>query len=170
MGQGLSLHRELLPDDYAAALQKLTDRVEPFSAAAVQAEIEASFGRPVGELFDSPQLAPQGPLLAAHLVDAYLRQLIVEGVFHGDPHPGNLFVLADGRICFHDFGLIGYLDRSTRLNLVAFMLAFVRQDSDWLLDAYLDLGMLAAAADRAALRGGIEALMQDYAGKPLCDW
>lgn len=298
IGQGLSLHRELLPDDYVAALQKLQDHVEPFDARAAQAEIEASFGRPVGQLFasfdpqplaagsiaqvhtasmpdgrrviikvrrpgirrqvredlrlmrwfvrsvllvapwlrpvrplelidelahnlrreldfrqeagniarfvqmfqgsgsvfipavvddlysewvivqemsrgrriDAPQFMSQGPMLASHLVDAYLRQLVVEGVFHGDPHPGNLFVLEDGRICFHDFGLVGYLDKTTRLNLVAFMLAFVQQDSDWLLDAYLDLGMLAATADRAAWRAGIEELMQDHARKPLRDW
>lgn len=298
LGQGLSLHRELLPDDYAAALAKLHDHVEPFDAEAARAEVESSFGRTVGELFssfdaqplaagsiaqvhgatmhdgrrvivkvrrpgirrqvledvrilrwfaasvlwvmpwlrelrplelidelsrnlrkeidfrqeaasisrfvqmfagsatvyipgvvdelytdwvivqemspgqriDAPQFAPQGPTLAAHLVDAYLHQLITEGLFHGDPHPGNLFVREDGRICFHDFGLVGYLDRATRLNLVAFMLAFLQRDSEWLLDAHMDLGMLAVAADRAMLRSGIEELMQEHARKPLRDW
>lgn len=298
LGQGLSLHRELLPDDYVEALQKLQDHVEAFGADAARSEIEASFGRPVGELFasfearplaagsvaqvhaatmhdgrrvivkvrrpgirrqvqedlrilrwfvisvlwvlpglrpvrplelidelgrnlrkeidfrqeaasiarfaqmfegspivyvpgvvddlytewvivqamspgrriDAPEFAARGAALASNLVDAYLRQLITEGVFHGDPHPGNLFVLDDGRICFHDFGLIGHLDRATRRNLVASMLAFVRQDSDWLLDAYVDLGLVAAVTDRAVLRSGIDELIQEYARKPLRDW
>lgn len=92
------------------------------------------------------------------------------GVFHGDPHPGNLFVLADGRICMHDFGLVGFLDKATRLNLAAFMRAFTEQDGDWLLDAYLDLGLLGGRPDRARFRAGLEEMIQDYARLPLRDW
>lgn len=95
------------------------------------------------------------PRLARLLVEAYLRQFFGEGAFHGDPHPGNLLVLADGRVCLHDFGLVGFLDRDARLNLVAFMLAFARQDADWLLDAFLDLGLLAGEVDRRSLRAGL---------------
>lgn len=51
LGQGLSLHRELLPDDRVAALHKLHDRVAPFPAEQAAAEIEASCGRPVSQLF-----------------------------------------------------------------------------------------------------------------------
>src|SRR5574340_1053904 len=51
LGQGLALHRELLPDDYANVLEKLTDRVAPFPGEVAIAEIEASFGRPLAELF-----------------------------------------------------------------------------------------------------------------------
>lgn len=298
LGQGLSLHRELLPDDYVAALQKLHDRVEPFPFEHARAEVEASFGRPLEELFaqfqptalaagsiaqahcatipdgrvvivkvrrpgirrqveedirilrwfvrsavwllpglratkplelvdeiarnlhkeidfrqeahnitrftemfrgsptvfvpgvvddlytdwvivqemspgrriDDPAFLPQGPRLAANLVEAYLHQFFVEGVFHGDPHPGNLFVLDDGRICFHDFGLVGFLDRRTRMGLIAFMMAFVEQDGDWLVDAYLDLGILGGRLDREEFRSGMEELVQDYARKPLQDW
>lgn len=298
LGQGLALHRELLPDQYVAALGKLHDRVEPFPGDLAKTEIEASFGRPLAELFaefdaqpfaagsiaqvhrarlhdgqtvivkvrrpgikhqleedirisrwfvksvlwgwptarrvqplelidelacnlrreidfrqeaaniarfvevfrdsptvyvpgvigelysewvivqemspgwriDDPKSQAHGPELAKHLVDAYLHQLFVVGIFHGDPHPGNLFVLEDGRICFHDFGLVGFLDRATRTNLIAFMLAFVQQDGDWLLDAYLDLGMLGGKPDRAEFRAEMEELIQDYARKPLKDW
>ncbi len=99
-----------------------------------------------------------------------MYQFFVVGVFHGDPHPGNLFVLPDGRICLHDFGLIGFLDQATRANLVAFMQAFVRQDGDWLLDAYLDLGILDGKLNRAVFRSGLEELIQDYARMPLRDW
>lgn len=92
------------------------------------------------------------------------------GVFHGDPHPGNLFVLDDGRICFHDFGLVGFLDRGTRTNLVAFMQAFVQQDGEWLLDTYLELGILGGAPNQVEFRAGLEEIIQDYSCKPLKDW
>lgn len=298
LGQGLSLHRELLPDDYVIALQKLHDSVAAFPFEQAAAEVEASFGRPLTELFlkfepqplaagsiaqvhratltdgrvvivkvrrpgvrrqvnddirllrgflksvlwlspalravrpmeivdelarnlhkeldfreeakniarfgemfhesatvyvpavvdelytewvvvqelspgrriDDAAFLHQGERLAANLVEAYMRQFFVEGMFHGDPHPGNLFVLEDGRICFHDFGLVGFLDRRTRMALVAFMMAFVQQDGDWLVDAYLDLGMLGGKLDRVEFRAGMEEVVQDYGRKPLSDW
>ncbi|MEO8008785.1 MAG: AarF/ABC1/UbiB kinase family protein, partial [Betaproteobacteria bacterium] len=72
-----------------------------------------------GYRIDDPQVRERGPLLAQTFVDAYLKQFFSVGVFHGDPHPGNLFIMRDGRICFHDFGLVGYLDHNTRRNLCA---------------------------------------------------
>ena len=73
--------------------------------------------RSAGRRIDDPALAAEGPRLAQNFVDAYLHQIFVLGVFHGDPHPGNLFITAEGRICFHDFGLVGFLDRATRRKL-----------------------------------------------------
>ena len=297
LGQGLSLHREFLPDDYVLELQRLQDHVEPFDAALARSEVERSLGpidqvfasfdaqpfaagsiaqvhhaampdgrsvvvkirRPgirrtmeqdvrilrwfirsvlwlipaarrlqpydlvdelarnlareidlrqetmnnkrFGEIFrgspeitvpevigglhtewvmvqemvtgrriDDPALAAQGPRLARALVEAYLWMFFHEGVFHADPHPGNLIVREDGRICLHDFGLVGFLDRGTRLNLVAFMLAFSQQDADWVLDAFLDLGVLAGHIDRQELRIGQEEIISDYARRPLGEW
>lgn len=123
-----------------------------------------------GMRVDDPQLRAAGPKLAQAFVDAYLKQFFVAGVFHGDPHPGNLFIMPDGRICFHDFGLIGVLDHKTRRNLGAFMQAFVLQDAEWLLDAALDLGVLAPDVDRAETSARLEELLQDYVQLPLREW
>ncbi|WP_292580530.1 AarF/UbiB family protein, partial [Mesorhizobium sp. 65-26] len=110
------------------------------------------------------------PRLAQNFVDAYLHQIFVLGVFHGDPHPGNLFVTQDKRICFHDFGLIGFLDRAARRKLAAFTIAFIRQDADWLLDAAIDLGVLGGEMDRGEFRRGLAEIIADYAALPLKDW
>ncbi|VAW74604.1 ABC1 family protein [hydrothermal vent metagenome] len=138
---------------------------EAFSTESVLVQ-ECSHGRRV----DDPTIGADGPRLAKNFVDAYLHQFFILGLFHGDPHPGNLFVMDDGRICFHDFGLVGFMDRETRRNLAAFMQAFVRQDADWLLDAYLDLGVLASDLDEVTYRAGLEKLLDDYARLPLKDW
>lgn len=111
-----------------------------------------------------------GPRLAQVLVDAYLHQFFVVGLFHGDPHPGNLFVMPDGRFCFHDFGLVGYLDGHTRRALALFLQAFVHQDAVWMLDAAIDLGLLGGALDRPAFVRGIGEILADYAALPLEDW
>lgn len=138
---------------------------EEFSTDSVLVQ-ECSGGRRV----DDPAIREDGPRLAKNFVDAYLHQFFILGLFHGDPHPGNLFIMDDGRICFHDFGLVGFMDRETRRNLAAFMQAFVRQDADWLLDSYLDLGVLAGDLDVATYRAGLEKLLDDYARLPLKDW
>lgn len=70
---------------------------------------------------DDPGIKESGPQLAQIFVEAYLHQFFVMGVFHGNPHPGNLFITENNRICFHDFGIVGFLDQSTRNNLAALM-------------------------------------------------
>lgn len=123
-----------------------------------------------GHRIDDPVLVDDGPRLANVMVDAFVYQFFVAGSFHGDPHPGNLFVMTDGKICLHDFGLIGFLDRSTRISLASFMQAFAQQDADWLLDASLDLGLLAGSMQRQKFKAELDRLTQEYARKPLKDW
>jgi ubiquinone biosynthesis protein len=123
-----------------------------------------------GVRIDDPSLAPDGPRLARVFVEAYLQQIFVMGAFHGDPHPGNLFIMPDGRICFHDFGLIGILDRPTRRKLAAFTVAFIQQDADWLLDTAIDLGVLGGTMDRAVFRRGLAEIIADFSARPFKEW
>ena len=87
--------------------------------------------------------APAREASARRLVDSFVTQFFEHGLFHGDPHPGNLFVMADGRICFHDFGIVGRLDRRLRRALTAFALAFAVKVPlvpfhTWLADAHTE--------------------------------
>ena len=123
-----------------------------------------------GRRIDDPAIAADGPRLAENFVEAYLHQIFVLGIFHADPHPGNLFITNDGRICFHDFGLAGLLDRSTRRKLAAFTAAFMRQDAEWLLDAAIDVGVLGGEMDRAQFQRGLADIISDYAAMPIKEW
>ncbi len=127
---------------------------------------ERSPGRPV----DGPAVQAAGPRLAAGLLDAYLRQIFVLGVFHAEPHPGNLFVLPDGGLCFHDLGLVGELDRASRRDLGVFLLAFAERDADWALDAAISLGLLGGPLDRAEFRRGVSAIIAELSSVPIADW
>jgi ubiquinone biosynthesis protein len=111
-----------------------------------------------------------GAAAAGKLVDSYIVQIFRDGFFHGDPHPGNVFVMDDGRICLHDFGIVGRVDRSMRRALVAFALAFVEQDADWVVDAWLDLGLVGEGTDRAVFVPVVRTLVADCAEHPLKDW
>jgi ubiquinone biosynthesis protein len=59
---------------------------------------------------------------------AYIKQIFVDGFFHGDPHQGNLFVLKGNRVGLIDFGAIGYLDDDTRDKVGLFYMALMKQD------------------------------------------
>jgi ubiquinone biosynthesis protein len=123
-----------------------------------------------GRSIEDPSVLQDGPRIAGVLVDFYLEQLLKTGLFHGDPHPGNLFVMEDGRICFHDFGLVGHLDRTTRRNLGTFLQAFVQQDAGWMFDAAIALSLIDPQAERALFVQGIEEILSDYSSLPLKDW
>lgn len=123
-----------------------------------------------GRLLGDPSLTSEGHRLAETLVEFYLHQFFVVGVFHGDPHPGNLFFTDEGSICFHDFGLVGQLDRETRRELAMFIQAFAHQDANWMLDSAARLGLLETGESREAVVRGLEEILADYAGLPLRDW
>lgn len=98
-----------------------------------------------------------------------LRQVFREGLFHADPHPGNLFVLPDGRLCLHDFGMIGELDDAMRESLTALLEATVAGDPRAATDAYLDLGIVGPDVDRAALERDLGELLRKIRERPLAE-
>jgi ubiquinone biosynthesis protein len=77
--------------------------------------------------------------LARALLASMLRQILVDGVFHADPHPGNVLVLTDGRLGLLDFGLVGRLDASVRGALQRLLLAMDRGDPLAASDALLEV-------------------------------
>lgn len=105
--------------------------------------------------------------LAEPVAALVLRQVFQEGLFHADPHPGNLFVLPDGRLCLHDFGMIGELDESMREALTALLEAVVAGDARAATDAYLDLGVVGPDVDRAALQRDLGGLLAKIRERPL---
>lgn len=80
-------------------------------------------GRKITELSPLRHLEIDGVALAEELFQAYLKQILVDGFFHADPHPGNVFVTADGRIALLDLGMVGRIQPSLQDHLLRLMLA-----------------------------------------------
>ena len=139
--------------------------IEPYAAPAVLVQ-EFSVGTPISAEFGTET----GAVVARQLLDAYLHQLFVAGVFHGDPHPGNLFLMPDGRLCFHDFGLIGYLDPAARRSLALMIEAVSYSEAEGAMDAALALGFLTPPIDRREYTRSISEMLDELSSLPLSQW
>lgn len=95
-------------------------------------------------------------LLAIRCVNIWLRMVFEDASFHADPHPGNLFVEADGRIALIDFGMVGIVDDKMRQNLGIAFKAMMDRDPEALADALMDLGAVPPTGARAEYRLGAE--------------
>jgi ubiquinone biosynthesis protein len=100
--------------------------------------------------------------LAAELMRLFLTQVFEHGVFHADPHAGNVFVLDDGRLCFHDFGALGLLNPRDKENLRQLFLAVIARDPAWLADIYLAMGGVEGAVDHAAFVRDLGKALETY--------
>ena len=95
-------------------------------------------GRPLAAI-DAGMPADMRAALARSLLDCLLREVMLEGTFHADPHPGNVLLLADGRLGLLDFGSVGRIDQGLRSALQRLLLALDRGDPAGLADALLEV-------------------------------
>ena len=99
--------------------------------------------------------------------DLLFHQVFIHGFYHADPHPGNLLVLADGRICFLDFGMMGRLDRSSRDWFTDIFLAVVSQDEIKVADLLLRMTHGHNLVNRSNLEREIAGMIDQYLFRPL---
>ncbi|HUR95437.1 MAG TPA: AarF/UbiB family protein [Gemmatimonadales bacterium] len=93
------------------------------------------------------------------VVDAYIKMMLEDGVFHADPHAGNLLVDPQGRLVLLDFGMVLQVERETRRRLVETVLAAARQDVDGVINGFYELGILDPDVDRGTVRDAAQSLM-----------
>jgi ubiquinone biosynthesis protein len=109
------------------------------------------------------------PRLIDILVKVMLQMILEEGLFHADPHPGNVFVLPDGRLCLLDFGMTDELDESMRESLTLLLEAIVKVDTRLATDAYLEMAVGSEKVNRAALSMDIKAVLYEIHRSNLAD-
>ena len=93
------------------------------------------------------------------LVELYLKMMLEDGVFHADPHAGNLLVDPAGRVVLLDFGMVLEVERETRRRLIQTVLAAARQDVDGVINGFYELGILDPDVDRGTVRDAAQSLM-----------
>ena len=108
-------------------------------------------------------------ILTARGADLVLKQIFVQGFFHADPHPGNIFVLSENVICLLDFGMTGIVDRQTREDFVDLLDSIVHQNEVRASQALLKLTEWDYEPDRRQLERAVADFMGRHLYKPLKD-
>jgi len=99
---------------------------------------------------------------------SFSRQLMEFGLFHADPHPGNTIVMYDGRVSLVDFGITGYLDEETMLQLANIFLGYAEHDYDMIMEALEDAGVISEAAiNFSHFRSDLKDISEPFYGRTL---
>jgi ubiquinone biosynthesis protein len=105
--------------------------------------------------------------LAREFFRAYVRQVAAEGVYHADPHRGNVLVTADGRLALLDFGLLGRLDDDTRTSIAQLLLAIAQNRGDDVAAPILSLSHTTLESDEPAFVAELRRKLPRYHWRPL---
>jgi ubiquinone biosynthesis protein len=109
---------------------------------------------------DTRQIARNG-------ADALLKQVFLHGLFHADPHAGNIFVGPNNRIIFLDFGMVGHISEQMRADLSDMLIGFINRDVSSVRDAFIALGAAGENVDTVELDAELEDFVYRYHNRPL---
>ena len=151
-----SLHRELDFRQEASNMERMRGVIAPFSRLAVpvvMGELSTSRLLVMQDVQGGPlSIAPEGAArheAARQLLESFYKQIMVDGFFHADPHPGNLmWQPVEDRLYFLDMGMVGEVGPEMREHMMLLLMAFWQEDTGFLTDVSL---MLAGAIDRSDL-------------------
>jgi ubiquinone biosynthesis protein len=113
-------------------------------------------------------LAPERAAeIAREFFRAYVFQVVVEGVYHADPHRGNVLLTDDGRLALLDFGLLGRLDEDTRAGLALLLLALAQNRADDVADLVVSLSLTSTRSDQAGFVQDVRRKLPRFHHRPL---
>ena len=99
---------------------------------------------------------------------SFSRQLMAAGIFHADPHPGNTLVMHDGRVSLVDFGIVGYLDEETMMQIAHLFLGFAEHDYDMVMEAFEAAGLVdPRTMDLNSFRMDLKDMAEPFYGRSL---
>lgn len=106
-------------------------------------------------------------VVARQGAQAYLMQLLNNGFFHADPHPGNIAVNPDGALIFYDFGMMGRIKSNIREGLMQTLFGIAQKDGDRVVQSLIDLGAIAPVSDMGPVRRSVQYMLDNFMDKPF---
>jgi len=107
--------------------------------------------------------------VAKRITDAFLKQLLLDGFFHADLHPGNIMIAPNEKIIFLDFGMMGRLDEWMRDQLGALTVCIIKRDINGVLRIFAAMGSLPSQPAKQSLRRELSRLFDQYLNLPLSE-
>jgi ubiquinone biosynthesis protein len=142
--------------------------VDDYSTARVLT-MEFIKGQKITSLSPLLRLDVDGEALASELFRAYLHQIIIDGFFHADPHPGNVFLTDDGRLALLDLGMVSRLSPGRQDQLLKMLLAVSEGNGDRAAELARQIGDPREDFDEPALRRTVTDLVAAYRDAPLAE-
>ena len=105
--------------------------------------------------------------IAENGAKAFMKQILIDGFFHADPHPGNMLVMKEGIIGFMDFGMMGRLDEEMREKGLDLFIAIMERNPNKIINEMLDLGIAPSEIDLPSLKIDIREMLDQYYDKSL---
>ncbi len=105
-------------------------------------------GRKITDLSPLARMEMNGEALGEQLFKAYLKQILVDGIFHADPHPGNVFLTYDGKLALIDVGMVGRIAPVMQENLLKLLLAVSEGKGEGAADVAIEMGTITDSFDR----------------------
>ena len=125
-------------------------------------------GYNVTELYDNEIDGISGKKIADDIVESYFKQLMLDGFFHADPHPGNMVVdKNEKKLCYLDLGMMGILNETFRADLAQLLLLLLGGNANSLVKQLLYMKIISPEQDTDELRMDIEDLVNRYIGADL---
>ncbi|MEP7156368.1 MAG: AarF/UbiB family protein, partial [Betaproteobacteria bacterium] len=126
-------------------------------------------GRKITKLGPLTNLEMPGEVLADELFRAYLQQVLVDGLFHADPHPGNVFLTSDKRIALLDLGMVGTTTPAMQDNLLKILLAVSECKGEDAANVVIHMSQTTADFDEAAFKRSVNQLVVAQRDRALAD-
>lgn len=104
------------------------------------------------------------------IIEAYIKQILEDGLFHTDPHPGNIMVLPDGRLGLIDFGMVGYVTSHDKEALRQLVISLGSKNAPGIVSAFGELGFLRPETDRVVVRRALEQLIEKFGDQHIGDF
>ena len=124
-------------------------------------------GYEVTDLYDNEIEGINNAQIAQYGCQSYLKQVLIDGFFHADPHPGNLFVTRDNRLCYIDFGMMGVVNDEFRSNFAQLILLLLDGNSHHLINQLLYMNIITPEQNTEEFREDVDDLLNSYIGVDL---
>jgi ubiquinone biosynthesis protein len=124
-------------------------------------------GTKITSLSPIARLDLDGDVLAEELFKAYLKQVLVDGFFHADPHPGNIFLTDDGRVALLDLGMVGRVTPQMQEHLLRLLLAISESNGDEVAKIVLRISQTAEDFDEPEFRRSVALMVSEQSNKTL---
>jgi ubiquinone biosynthesis protein len=169
--------KELDYREEARAIQKFYDNFKDTAIRIPRPNLDLSTekvlimefveGIELKKIIEKKNYAEYKKMLATELFNSFLKQALIDGVFHADLHPSNILVQtkSENRLAFLDFGIVGALDNSLRAGLLNLFIALMNKNLDGTVDAMVKMNFL--SSDNKEIRKDLREMLSPYANAGL---